>query len=104
MSGGASRAPCLPRRLLRRLLPGPVGADALADLGREHDRLRKAGGRVLAWLWYSGHLVRPATWALARALRRTEARRPQEEISRAASRARLGISWLDVKLGLRMLV
>jgi predicted permease len=103
MSGGASRAPRLPRRLLRRLLPGAVGADALADLGREHERLRQARGRVLAWLWYSGHLLRPGTWALARALRRTEVRRPQEEISRAASRARLGISWLDVKLGLRIL-
>jgi putative ABC transport system permease protein len=103
MSGEASGGPRLPHRLLRRLLPGPVGSDALADLEREHERFRQARGPLVAWLWYTAHLLRPGTWALARALRRTEARRPQAEISRPAAGGRLGISWLDVKLGLRML-
>ena len=132
MSGVDRDVPGISGWLLRRLLPGPIGAEAWADIAREHTHVRARLGRTIAWLWYVGHLLRPGTWALARALRRTEgsqigrtesltesrtehrtgrryegrskSRTPSPDLRPGSSRGGPGISWLDVKLGLRMLV
>ena len=83
-------------RLLRRLLPGDLGAEACDELDRQHIERRRHHGAAAAWLWHAAHLLHPHTWILAVVLRR---RLPH-------LRRRgwgLGVSWLDVKLGLRML-
>jgi predicted permease len=94
-------------RIFRRLLPGPLGEDARAELTAGYRRRRATTGAVSAWIWYAGHLLHPDTWRLALALRRDETRR------RAAAAALVGpprtrvgarISGLDFKLAYRMLV
>ena len=97
------------------MLPGPIGTDAIDDLEVEYRRLLERRGPILAGAWYTSHLVRPSTWALRRALRRARGRsgRRAGVGLRESSTSRGGrgaggpgfdISWLDVKLGLRMLL
>ena len=106
------RPPRLVEALLRRLLRGPLGAEALADLAAEYDRVAGRWGRLSAAAWYASHLLLPATWQLARALRSSEGRAAldawagvTEAAARSGTRRYLpAFSWIDVKLGLRMLV
>lgn len=83
-------------RLFRRLLPGDMGAEVCDELDRQHVKRRARLGAAVAWLWLAAHLLLPQTWALARMLRR-RSREPRRK------RWGVGVSWLDVKLGLRML-
>lgn len=53
----------------RRLLPGPIGAEACADLDDGYRLRQKRFGPIRAWLWYAGHLLLPRTWQLAVRLR-----------------------------------
>lgn len=87
--------------ILRRLLPGPLGDEARLELTRQHDVVGSRRGRLVAAIWYLGHLVHPHTWALAVALRRQQ--RSRADSTDRGPVARWSISWLDVKLGLRML-
>ncbi len=91
-------------RSFRWLLPGALGSEACDELEREYTIIRERHSGLVAWLWYVAHFLRPNTWALARALRRArKVGHNEEELPPLASRPGLGISWLDVKLGLRML-
>ncbi|MCH7563289.1 MAG: ABC transporter permease [Gemmatimonadetes bacterium] len=91
--------------MFRWLFADAFGAEACEELEREYTNIRDRHAGVVAWLWYVAHLFRPSTWALARELRR--ARRTGRGDVGSPSQAigaGFGISWLDVKLGLRMLV
>jgi putative ABC transport system permease protein len=89
--------------IFRRFFPGTRGAEALEDLDREYAAMSRRTSRIVAGGWYIAQMLRPDTWVLARALRRiTEANAASTRES--ISRGRAGISWLDVKLGIRMLV
>jgi len=83
-------------RLFRGLLPGPLGVEACDELDRRRDEIRIRRGATVGWLWHAVHLLHPQTWVLAVLLRR---RQP----GRAPGGLGLGVSWLDVKLGVRML-
>ena len=99
--------------IFRRLFCGPLGADACHELDLAYSRIRARRGTAIAWLWYFGHLFVPGTWALAVQLRRTgrgqagHPRRPGLSPLRRQGGGRprfsLGISLLDLKLGVRML-
>lgn len=94
-------------RIFGRLLPGPLGDDARAELEAGYRRRRHMTGAVSAWIWYAGHLLHPDTWRLALALRRDETRRGAAQAGAIdPGRTRLGtrISWLDFKLAYRMLI
>ena len=96
-------------RIFRWLFPGPLGDGACQDLEQEHLKRRAAQGRVLAWLWYAGHLLVPSSWVLVYKLRqREQALRTGNVAGSASSKGRAWIggrgAWLDVKLGFRMLV
>lgn len=98
--------------MLGRLFRGPLGAEALSDMAAEYDRLAGRRGLLFAAAWYASHLLLPATWRLARALRGIERRTALDSpagVTGAPSRSALlrylpAVSWIDVKLGLRMLV
>lgn len=96
-----SRPPRILRALFARLLPGDVGAEACAELESDWARTRARRGAFVASALYAVHLLRPSTWALARALKRRTAGAAALPVERASG---IRISWLDVKLGLRMLV
>ncbi len=98
MTDRENRPPRWAARVLRRWLTGAIGADACADLDEAHDAMVEARGRWVADLWYVSHLARPSTWRLAATLRRGERRR------RGPTLAAAWVSWIDVKLGLRMLL
>lgn len=83
-------------RFFRQLLPGDMGAEVCDELDRQQLERRAQLGAAVAWLWLAAHLLLPQTWVLALMLRRRE-REPRRK------RWGLGVSWLDVKLGLRML-
>ena len=97
-----------PQRLSRVflwLLPGDLGAEACEELQREYASMRERRPGVVAWVWLLTHLFRPSTWALARALRRrNRVGQPGASAFSPAGGSTTGISSLDVKLGLRMLV
>lgn len=105
------RPPAVVEKLLRRLFRGPLGIEALEDLATEHARIVARRGRIAAALWYSSHLLLPSTWRLARALRGPGGPAVHARADVASATSRVGIrrylpavSWIDVKLGLRMLV
>ncbi|MEQ9401589.1 MAG: FtsX-like permease family protein [Longimicrobiales bacterium] len=83
-------------RLFRRLLPGDLGAEICDTLDRRRAERRERLGAVGSGLWHAAHLLHPQVWVLAILLRR-----------RGSGAHRRGwgpgVSWLDVKLGLRML-
>jgi predicted permease len=94
------RAPRLLDAVLRRLFAGPLGDEARLEMDRLYRILCARRGRFVGTLWYLGHLVHPHTWALAVALRRRQHRQ-----ANASARSIFGgssVSWLDVKLGIRM--
>ena len=96
--------PAVLRPMLAWLFPGRLGEEVLVALAEEHRKRRQSRGAALAWLWYAGHILLPSSWALAIKIRTSGRGRP-DDVFRAPSRVpRLAISWLDVKLGLRMLV
>ena len=68
MSGGGDVSRL--SRLFRRLLPGPMGAEACDELDRQHEERRTRRGAAVAWLWHAAHLLLPQTWTLAAMLRR----------------------------------
>lgn len=84
-------------RLLRRRLPGDLGAEVCDTLDSRYSEHRARWGAAAAWLWYAAHFLHPQTWVLAIALRR----RQRGHRSRAWG---VGVSSLDVRLGLRMLL
>ena len=94
--------PPLALRLLQWRLPEEVAEAISGDLEHEYvDRISRGDSRLRAdlWLWTQALSVRRG--ALRRAARRMQAAHPSRVGAR--SRAGAGISWLDVKLGLRML-
>jgi hypothetical protein len=56
--------------IFRALLPGPLGAEACAELEDEYRSRRDAAGHARATLWFARHLLLPSTWHLAFELRR----------------------------------
>lgn len=94
-------------RIFRRLLPGPLGEEARAELEEGYRQRRNESGPASAWIWYAGHLLHLDTWRLALALRRTGTRRlPAAAGALDSARTRVGapISWLDFKIAYRMLI
>lgn len=87
------------RWIFRFLFVGVRGEEVRADLDRAYAAAKARNPRVIAWFWYAGQLMMPETWRLAWALRRMEKR----GAGRRGLAERIGISWLDVKLGARML-
>lgn len=98
MSRQRPRPPRWAESLLRRRLPGPIGEDACADLAHEFERVHERRGGLVATAWYASHLMRPSTWTLSRSLRQSSS--PSARLRGGASI----FSWLDVKLGVRMLL
>lgn len=96
-----ARPPRGPETVLRLLLPGPLGEEARLELAYQYRACRGSRGPLAANLWYVGQLVHPHTWALAAALRRRDRRHASPLSPNAAGRS--WISWLDVKLGMRLL-
>jgi putative ABC transport system permease protein len=95
-------APRLALRLLEWRLPEEVAEDICGDLEQAHaERIEHGGSRLAAdaWVWAQALTVRAG--ALRRSARRLRARGPTEV--GPAMRRRAGASWLDVKLGVRML-
>ena len=81
------------RYMLERLLPGGLKGEAIrGDLLEEFRAIAERSSLRQARAWYRRQGVR-VLWAVA-----------WGRISRVDRRPALGISWLDVKLGLRMLV
>ena len=77
----------------------------LAELDEEYAAIARRLGVAVARLWHGGQLVRPSTWVLSLELRSVERRAHGiHRLRRPMTRAAVGVSWLDVKLGLRMLV
>ena len=117
--------PRLAVRLLERRLPSEI-ADALCgDLEEEYRQRRTRGvSRLSADVWFWRHALTLRSGALRRAAKKLRVTRPSRERDRvgAAGRGRdrmgggpprgggglkngiRGLSWLDVKLGLRMLI
>ncbi len=98
MTTGRGVPPRWASALLRWWLRGEIGRDARADLEDDFAELSRSRGRSWATVVYLSHLVRPGTWALGWELRR------REDPDRAPRRGLPWVSWLDVKLGVRMLV
>jgi putative ABC transport system permease protein len=94
--------PQLAIRLLEWRLPEEVADAILGDLEHEYrERVERGVGRLAADAWYWGQ----ALTVRSRALRRAAKRVRTVPTSRIAARRRgtARVSWLDVKLGLRML-
>jgi predicted permease len=70
------------------------------DLEEEHAERVERGGRLRADLWFWGQALTVRAGALRRGARRVRAVRPSGVGTR--ERVGAGVSWLDVKLGLRM--
>ncbi len=85
--------------VLRRLLPGSLGEEVRDELAAEYLKTRGSRGGFIAHLWLAGHLINPSTWKLALMLRRPESAREA-----GGWMSVLSGSWLDAKLGLRMLL
>jgi putative ABC transport system permease protein len=82
--------------LFRRILPGDLGAEVCDTLDRRREELRVRRGSAAAWLWHAAHLFHPQTLVLAVMLRRRQPARRRRSWGP-------GVSWIDVKLGLRIL-
>ena len=93
-------APRLAVRLLAWRLPDEIADAVCGDLEQEHaERVERRGRlRADAWFWTQALTVRGG--ALRRAAHRVRAVRPSSVGTRGSVGA--GVSWLDVKLGLRM--
>jgi predicted permease len=94
-------------RVFRRLFPGPLGEEARAQLEDGYRRRQFTVGSASAWLWYAAHLLHPDTWRLAIVLTRAAARRKAavpEAIGPGRRWMNARVSWLDFKLGYRMLI
>ncbi len=98
MTDSLNEPPRWTRRMLRRILGMGKGADALEDVDSEYRIVRGRRGSAIAGIWYFTQLLRPDTWQLARVIRRAEDGRLTPR------RYPLRISWLDLRLGVRMLV
>lgn len=104
MSGRRPGLPRLVARALGHLHPGATGAEILEELEREYRLVRDRRGRWVAGLWSMAQLLRPHTWLLAAELRNSSTTRSSQRTSiLTRRRPYLGASWLDVKLGVRML-
>jgi putative ABC transport system permease protein len=89
-----SRPPRVARAVLRRCLPGDSREAVLGDLEEVYHQRRRAHGRLRAGLWYR---LQATSFALRFTL---------EQIREAAAGVNTSAapSWLDFKLGTRMLV
>ena len=101
--------PRLAVRLLERRLPAEITDAICGDLEEEYKECRALGvSRLRADVWYWGQALTVRVGALRRAAKSLQARRPALSAGGWSGRrgrwGRSGISWLDVKLGLRMLV
>jgi hypothetical protein len=88
--------------LVTRLAPPPQAADVAGDLAEAHRGRLIRRGRVAAWLLTSLEALDVSAALVRERLRR-------RRVSRARGRAhrrpiRLGVSWLDFRLGFRMLI
>ena len=99
-TGESPRPPRLAEAILRRLLPEADRGPILGDLAEEFAERGLGDGEKAARRWYWHQLVRSALPALRRRLRPSRA--SERKLGTRASR--LSVSWLDVKLGLRILV
>jgi hypothetical protein len=96
-----------PRRLeglLGWLLPDDDRAPILGDLAEEYARRVQSDGVGAARTWYRRQFVRAVVPAIKRRLgrRANEQREGGTMQGNKTMGDRLGVSWLDVKLGLRM--
>jgi predicted permease len=88
-------------RLLAWRLPDEIAEAVSGDLEQEHaDRISRGDSRLRADLWFWTQALTVRAGALRRAASRTRAVRPSSGGTR--ERFGAGFSWLDVKLGLRM--
>jgi predicted permease len=99
------RPPRLAEAILSGLLPERDRAAIIGDMSEEYRARAAADGERAARRWYRRQVVRGMGPALARRTRRHRAQREEgRTMGRQKTTAeRLGVSWLDVKLGLRML-
>ncbi|HUF77095.1 MAG TPA: ABC transporter permease, partial [Longimicrobiales bacterium] len=94
-------APRLAVRLLEWRLPEDVADAVCGDLEQEHaDRISRGDSHLRADLWFWGQALTVRAGALRRAAGRARAARPASVGTR--KRVGAGFSWLDVKLGLRV--
>lgn len=90
--------PSFAESLLASLLPETDRGPILGDIAEEFaERAAEDGGPSARW-WYRRHVLRSIVPALRR-----RGRQPARQV-RAGLIARLGSLWLDVKVGVRMLV
>jgi putative ABC transport system permease protein len=96
--------PRLAVRLLEWRLPEDVAEAISGDLEQEHaERIERGEGRLRADMWFWSQTLTIRAGALRRAAERMRAARPSGTFDlRTHERASAGVSWLDVKLGLRM--
>ncbi|MGE0158657.1 MAG: ABC transporter permease [Gemmatimonadales bacterium] len=95
-------------RFLLWRLPDEIAEAVCGDLEQEHaERVARGGNRLAADLWFCAQALTLRVGALRRAARRVHAVRPGR-IGRVGRTGRIGngegggVSWLDVRLGLRM--
>jgi predicted permease len=104
MSSHGHEMPPRIRRLFRWLFPTELGAEACDELEAEFSRVREHHRGAVPLLWCLVQLLRPSTWTLTWELRRAAGMRDaRRAVPRRHRRAAFPGSWLDVKLGYRML-
>lgn len=103
MTGERPGFPRWMARTLSWLFPGVDGPEIRRQLEAEYRRIRARRGRWRASGWCVAQLARPQTWLLAVELRRGGGGGPHDNPLPPEKRSNFGASWLDVKLGLRML-
>ena len=92
--------PRLAERILSRLLPKRDRGSILGDLAEEHARRARTDGVKAAGHWYWRQLPRSALPALRRRLENGTGRTGEARMGSGRS----WLSWLDVKLAVRMLM
>jgi predicted permease len=97
------RPPRLAIKLLEWRLPPEVAEAIAGDLAQAHAERVERRGRLAADLWIWAQALTIRAGALQRAAKRVRAAHPSDVGARHANGVRSSISWLDVKLGLRML-
>lgn len=97
--------PRMARRLMERALPADVRDDVSGDLEEVYVRLRERDGALRADAWYWRQVIAFATRFGGERMRESRAGvRGGGQASGGESRGtRSGLSWLDIKLGLRIL-
>lgn len=103
MTSSQHEVPRVFRRLFQRLFPTPMGADACEELAREYASVRRRHNAVIGILWCVVQVARPSTWALAWKLSGRAARVGSDHSPVHGRNRGLQGSWLDVKLGYRLL-